>query len=172
VRHWSFYVPVILTGIAVVLTQYYPHDQLATTLTIYFSGVPPIGSVFIAGLFARRASWLVGGLVSLAAAIFLAISLYVRFAGLPDGVLVDVGIGQTAILPSETVKSSINGAILEAVTTGVITGAFFASAGAWYRRFLKLANPNRSRPTTPTGRRPDGKIPKKNAQRPMLARRR
>ena len=171
-RHWSFYVPVILSGLAVVLTQYAPKDPFATTLTVYFAGVPPIGSVFIAGLFARRASWLVGALVSLSAAIFLAISLYVRYAGLPDGVFVDVGVGEVRLLGSEVVKGGLNGVILDALTTGVITGALFASAGAWYRRFLNLANPNRARPTTPTSRRPDGKIPRKPAQRPMLARRR
>jgi hypothetical protein len=171
-RHWSFYVPVILSGLAVVLTQYAPKDPFATTLTVYFAGVPPIGSVFIAGLFTRRASWLVGALVSLAAAIFLAISLYVRYAGLPDGTFVDVGVGEVRLLATEVVKGGLNSVILDALTTGVITGALFASAGAWYRRFLKLANPNRARPTTPTSRRPDGKIPRKPAQRPMLARRR
>ena len=60
----------------------------------------------------------------------------------------------------------------EALFTGVPLSALIAAAGAWYRRFLNRANPNRARPSTPTSRRPDGKVPKKPQQRPMLARRR
>jgi hypothetical protein len=60
----------------------------------------------------------------------------------------------------------------EAIVTGIPLAAIVAAAGAWYRRFLNRANPNRTRPSTPSSRRPDGKVPKKPQQRPMLARRR
>jgi hypothetical protein len=33
-----------------------------------------------------------------------------------------------------------------ALATSPLSGVFFASAAAWYRRFLRLANPNRGRP--------------------------
>jgi hypothetical protein len=59
----------------------------------------------------------------------------------------------------------------QALTYGVPMSMFFASAAAWYKRFLNRANPNRNRPTQ-AGRRPDGKQPKRNEQRPILARRR
>lgn len=172
VRHWSFFVPVVLSGSALVLSQYFPKEPVSAALAGYFTGVTPLGSVFIAGLFARRASWLVGALVSISAALLLAFSLYVRYAGLPDGVFVDVGVGQVNLLSSTVVKAEIPDVILQALTAGAVYGAVFASAGAWYRRFLNRANPNRARPTTPTSRRPDGKVPRKNSQRPMLARRR
>ncbi|MEA2518569.1 MAG: hypothetical protein QOF49_649, partial [Chloroflexota bacterium] len=62
----------------------------------------------------------------------------------------------------------------QALTVGVPSAALFAAAAAWYRRFLNRANPNRprQRPGGSSGRRPDGKVAKKNTQRPMLARRR
>jgi hypothetical protein len=49
--------------------------------------------------------------------------------------------------------------VLAAFTIGPILGAFFASAAAWYRRFLYLNNPNRGRGRRPAsaGRRPDGR---------------
>jgi hypothetical protein len=35
-----------------------------------------------------------------------------------------------------------------ALATSPLSGVFFGAAAAWYRRFLRLANPNRSRQTT------------------------
>ena len=172
VRHWSFFVPIILVGLSLVLSQYFPKESLVAAFNGYFSGVTPVGAVLIAGFFAKRASWLVGGLVSLAAALLLALSLFVRFGGLPDGAYVDIGIDRVTLIDTAVAKAEIPAVILQALTSGAIYGALFASAGAWYRRFLMRASPNRPRPTTPTSRRPDGKIPKKQTQRPMLARRR
>jgi hypothetical protein len=37
-------------------------------------------------------------------------------------------------------------ALTYALATSPLSGVFFASAAAWYRRFLRLANPNRGRP--------------------------
>ena len=170
--HWSFYVPIVLSGLSVVLFQYLPKESLAAAFYGYFSGVTPFGAVLLAGFFAPRASWLVGGLVAVAAAGFLALSSGVQYAGLPDNVFVDVGVDHVSLLSSNEVKALLPGVVLQALTSGVVYGAFFASAAAWYRRFLNRASPNRSRPSTPTGRRPDGRQPKRNQQRPMLARRR
>ena len=60
----------------------------------------------------------------------------------------------------------------QALFIGVPSAAFFAAAAAWYRRFLRGANPNRGRPAQSTAKRPDGKVPKKQEQRPLLARKR
>ena len=62
--------------------------------------------------------------------------------------------------------------LTNALFAGVPSGAFFAAAAAWYRRFLKLASPNRQAQSRSTGKRPDGKVAKKNESRPILARRR
>jgi hypothetical protein len=49
------------------------------------------------------------------------------------------GIGTTRRLAPEE-------ALGYALATSPLSGVFFASAAAWYRRFLRLANPNRGRP--------------------------
>jgi drug/metabolite transporter (DMT)-like permease len=171
-RHWSFFIPVVLSGVAVVLFQYFPKDSLAAAYFGYFAGVTPFGAVLFAGFFAPRAAWLLGILVSIVAALFLGASLYVQYAGLPDGVFIDTGVNQVNLVPSEVAKAEITQFVVQAVTVGAVYGGLFAAAAAWYRRFLNRASPNRARPTSSTARRPDGKVPKKPQQRPMLARRR
>jgi hypothetical protein len=172
VRHWSFFVPVVLSGVAVVLFQYFPRDQLVYAVFGYFAGITPFGAVMLAGFFAPRASWLVGILVSLAAVAFLTLSLTVQIGGLPDGAYFQVWFPAPGLVSATDAKTQISGIVLESLTGGAVFGGLFASAAAWYRRFLTRANPNRVRPSTPTSRRPDGKVPKKPQQRPMLARRR
>jgi len=172
-RHWSFYVPVVLSGAAVVLGQYLPHDPLVAAFVGYFSGITPFGSVFLAGFFAPRASYLVGALVSIAAAGFLALSYTVQFSGLPNGQFVALGAPGAPLISTEDLKAQYPIAITQAITSGTLFGAIFASAAAWYRRFLNRANPNRTaRSSQAPSRRSDGKIPKRNEQRPILARRR
>ena len=177
-RHWSFYVPVVLSGIAVVLFQYFPRESLAYAFFGYFAGITPFGAVLLAGFFAPRASWLVGALVGVIAAGFLTLSVNVQIGGLPDGSFFQVYFPLPAtpdapvLISATDAKAQISTLMFEALTSGAIMSGLFASAAAWYRRFLQRANPNRARPTTPTSRRPDGKIPRKQAQRPMLARRR
>jgi hypothetical protein len=167
VTHWSLYVPVILAGIAVASVPFFMSSPLAGTLFGYFSGPAPFGTAFIAGLFAPRASYLVGMLAALASVGFMALAFAVGpFGGALDG-MKDVTTG--APLSEASAKSIL---LTEALFTGVPLAALVAAAGAWYRRFLNRANPNRARRTTPTSRRPDGKVPKKPQQRPMLARRR
>jgi hypothetical protein len=183
VTHWSFYLPVVLSGLAVLLFQYFPQNQLAYAYFGYFAGILPFGAVLLAGFFARRASWLVGILVSVAAVGFLALSLYVQFGGLPDGSSFQVWFPARpdvngGVLPppylvdATAAKLQIPSLLVESLSGGAVFGGLFAASAAWYRRFLQRANPNRARPTTPTNRRPDGKIPRKPQQRPMLARRR
>ena len=177
-RHWSFFVPIVLSGLAVVLFQYLPRESLAYAFFGYFAGITPFGAVLIAGFFAPRASWLVGALVGVAAAAFLTLSVYVQIGGLPDGSFFQVWFPLPAtpdaplLISAADAKGQLSRLMFDALTGGMIYSGLFASAAAWYRRFLQRASPNRARPSTPTSRRPDGKIPRKQAQRPMLARRR
>lgn len=164
--HWSLYVPIILAGLSVALVPFMGPASIAGVLFGYFSGGAPFGTAFIAGLFAPRASYLVGLIAALASVGFMALAFAVGpFGGALQGVQ-DVNHQP---LSEASAKSILLG---EALFTGVPLAALVASAGAWYRRFLNRANPNRGRPSTPSGRRPDGKIPRKPEQRPMLARRR
>jgi hypothetical protein len=166
VTHWSLYVPIIVAGLSVALVPFLGPASIAGVAFGYFSGAAPFGTAFIAGLFAPRASYLVGLLAALASVGFLALAFAVGPFG---GALQGVTDASGAPLSEASAKSLL---LNEALVTGVPLAAIVASAGAWYRRFLNRANPNRNRPSTPTSRRPDGKIPRKQAQRPMLARRR
>jgi hypothetical protein len=99
---------------------------LATFLFQYFIQAPAIGGVFIAGFLAPRASWLLGVIVGLVSA--------VCYAGLVlSGAL---GVSTT---------TSPNEVVLAAAFISPVIGALFASAAAWYRRFLQLSSPNRGR---------------------------
>ena len=164
--HWSLYVSIILSGLSVALVPFLGAPSIATVLFGYFSGGAPFGTAFIAGLFAPRASYLVGALAALASAGFMALAFAVGpFGGTLEGAKNAQGVPISA--------TELKGILLnDALTSGIPLAAIVAATGAWYRRFLNRANPNRNRPTTPTSRRPDGKIPRKQAQRPMLARRR
>lgn len=166
VTHWSLFVPIILAGLAVALVPFLGPASIAGIAFGYFSGAAPFGTAFIAGLFAPRASYLVGMLAALASVGFMALAFAVGpFGGVLQGVTDATG--------APISESAAKGILLnEALFTGVPLAGLVAAAGAWYRRFLNRANPNRARPSAPTSRRPDGKVPKKPQQRPMLARRR
>ena len=90
----------------------------------YFVQTPAIGSVFLAGFLAPRASWLIGAIVGLVAAI--AYSAVIAFVALGTA---------DATLARDAMAS--------AFFLSPIMGALFAAAAAWYRRFLQLSNPNR-----------------------------
>ena len=154
----AIWLPALITVAATIATAATGATDMVTGLLFtYFVVFPAIGGVFIGGFLAPRASWLVGVVIGLISA-----ACY-------------VALGVTGKLPApfaEQYTVSAAGAAISAFIYSPIMGAFFAAAAAWYRRFLNRANPNRARPSTPTSRRPDGKVPKKPQQRPMLARRR
>jgi hypothetical protein len=167
-RHWSFFVPVVLSGLAVALIPLLGLNPLTSAFFQYFSFTAPLGTSFIAGFFAPRASYLVGILAALASVGFQFLAYSVGpFGGLFADFKDAAGNPMTQAAAKELVLS-------QALTVGVPSAALFAAAAAWYRRFLNRANPNRSRPRpgSSSGRRPDGKVAKKQQQRPMLARRR
>lgn len=141
----AFLIPAVLSGaafIAFALRQ----DPLTAFFYQYFSYQFPVAAVFATGFFSQRASWLLGALIAILSTLFQAPLLAGQDVGLIGAVLVQ----------------------------GAVYGSFFGAAAAWYRRFLNRANPNRmgARPESTTSHRPDGKIPRKPQQRPMLARRR
>jgi hypothetical protein len=88
---------------------------------------PPAAGAFLVGFTAPRASWLGGFLYGLVAAAAYSVILLS-----PTGRLL------IADTPPE-------GFIAQAWLTAPIGAAFFAAASAWYKRFLALANPNRTR---------------------------
>ena len=86
---------------------------------------PPAAGAFVIGFFAKRASWLTGLVFGIVAAI-----CYSVLVATPAGRLL---IGQ----------NSPEYYIVQAWLVGPIGAMLFASAAAWYRRFLDLVNPNR-----------------------------
>jgi hypothetical protein len=142
VTHPSLWLPVLITiatTVAVVVSS--GRDLVTPILFAYFVQTPAIGGVFLAGFLAPRASWLLGAIVGLVAAIGYVAVL----------VLVPGALGPAA--PAGTLES----VAVSAIILSPILGALFASAAAWYRRFLRLSNPNRRRPPASQPKRGDGR---------------
>jgi len=88
---------------------------------------PPMAGAFLIGFTAKRASWLGGLAYGIIAAACYAVVLLS-----PSGNLLTAG-------------QPADAGIATAATLSPLGAAMFASAAAWYRRFLDLANPNRNR---------------------------
>jgi hypothetical protein len=165
-RHKSFLLPVILSGLSVAIVPLLGANSLTSAFFVYFAAGPPLGAVLLAGFLSPRASWLVGLLVCLVALAFQAVAFslpafYVYLDGVIDSTT-------NAPLGRDVARNALLGQAL----IGIPYGAVFAAMAAWYRRFLTRASPGRQRPAQTGARRPDGKRPKRNEPRPILARRR
>lgn len=127
----AVWVPVLITVAATVATAVTgASDVLTGLLFTYFVVFPAIGGVFIGGFLAPRASYLVGIIVGLVSAVCY------------------VALGVSGRLPSPfAAQFTLNtaGATVSAFIYSPIMGAFFAAGAAWYRRFLILSSPNRTR---------------------------
>jgi hypothetical protein len=154
-RDKAFIVPVLLTVAATALvlstgSEPVPADPaaaaappdplrlLAAFSFTYFIQPPAFGGVLISGFFAPKASWLLGALV---------------------GVVSAVGYAAWVLNTPVTVPTTVsaNEVILSGFLFSPISGALFASAAAWYRRFLQLSSPNRGRSRPPAKRGNDGR---------------
>jgi hypothetical protein len=106
------------------------NDMVTSLLFTYFVMFPAIGSLFLGGFLAPRASWLVGAIVGLFSAVcYVVLGLT---SHLPPGF-------QTQFALTPDLMSS------QAILVSPVFGAFFAAAAAWYRRFLRFSSPNRAR---------------------------
>jgi hypothetical protein len=118
-------------------------DIVTRFLFAYFIQTPAIGGVFLAGFLAPRASWLLGVIIGLLSAACYSFLILTVFSAV------------TSASPTPGVTQDV---ILSGFVLSPIMGAIFASAAAWYRRFLSLSNPNRGRKPPPKAQgRPDGK---------------
>jgi hypothetical protein len=117
-------------------------DIVTQFMFAYFIQTPAIGGVFLAGFLAPRASWLLGLIVGLVSAICYAFLIQTVFA---------------AVVATSPVPGAAQDAMVSAFLLSPVMGAFFASAAAWYRRFLTLTNPNRARQNQAKPRRGDGR---------------
>lgn len=154
VRSKALWIPIALTVASASLVALFGigTTDLVSVITNflfqYFVFTPAIGGVFIAGFMAPRASWLLGIAVGLVAAIcYSAVVL-----AFPTQVY-------ATLPPQDDINASISGAFF----LSPMMGALFASAAAWYRRFLALSSPNRSRRQAAASSRPDGRSRAANA---------
>ncbi len=143
-RHWSLFVPVLLSIVSTVVfvaatasvtDATNPPSDMFTTVAIvlyqFFVIPPPVAGAFLAGLGAPKASWLLGAIVGVVAAIGNAVIVLSPFG--------------------QQLYSSPGLVILQGFVFAPFGAALFASMAAWYRRFLNLANPNRGqKPAKPT----------------------
>jgi hypothetical protein len=108
---------------------------IASLLSLLFLQVPPIGGIYAAAVLAKRASYLAGGIAGLLGA-----------------------LGLTAVLFAVPVDNGLRAAYAaQAILTSTIFGILLGGALGYYRRLLRLMNPNRGRPvparSRSTGRR-------------------
>lgn len=155
VTHKALWLPVLITiasTVAVVATG--GQDTVTALLFAYFVQTPALGGVFLAGFLAPRASWLLGAIVGVIAAV---------------GYVAVLTMVPSALAPAAPDSAVIGSVAISAFFLSPVMGALFASGAAWYRRFLSLTNPNRGRRAQPQKRVGDGRTrgstgPKANAK--------
>ncbi len=143
VTHPALWLPLLITivsTIAVVATS--GKDGITPFLFAYFVQTPALGGVFLAGFLAPRASWLLGAIVGLVAAI---------------GYLAVLSVVPGALGPTTPAAGTIENVAISAFILSPVMGGLFAALAAWYRRFLRLSNPNRNRQAASPKRGTDGR---------------
>jgi hypothetical protein len=183
---WAAVASTLATALVLIATS--GADTLSRIAAPYLLLPPPIIAVFIAGFFARRASYVNGGIVAIVAAVALQAVFALNPASLglvatanqnntganasPSPAATpspaasqapstspgaSASAGSASASPNASPAPSAQPVTEEAVraektylTTQSITSIplaiLLASAAAWYRRFLRLGNPNRPPP--------------------------
>jgi len=127
----ALWVPLAITLVSTIAIIATHGGDISLFMFAYFIQTPAIGGVFIAGFLAPRASWLLGVVVGL----FSAACYSVLVLAFPTTIY-------AALPPTQSQAQEV---ALSAFFLSPVIGAFFAAGAAWYRRFLRLSSPNRSR---------------------------
>jgi hypothetical protein len=127
----ALWVPLLLTiGGAIVTAVAGSNELVVGVIFVYLVMFPALGSLFIGGFLAPRASWLVGLIVGIVSA-----TCY-------------VALGSAKLLPvtfQAEFDVSPQAAVTTAFATSIAFGTFLGAAAAWYRRFLRYSSPNRGK---------------------------
>jgi len=115
----------MIAGTALFIAQ--PTTDLAKLAFQTVVLPPALAPVFIVGFFAPRASYLLGLIIGIVN------------AGLYAMVIASVA-------PDLAPGTDVSAQVTVAVLTSPLSGLLFASAAAWYRRFLQLTSPRRNAP--------------------------
>ena len=188
----SVWLPSLLTvaaGIAFAVTG--GGNWLIALIATYFVAPPALGSVFLGGFLAPRASYLVGLIIGFVSAVVASAVILTSSASLVTGQPIvgtptptpvsSAGASAASAPPGSPTTSaapapsgpaaasptpsaspspppqSVQDQVIYAFLTSPVFGMFFAASAAWYRRFLRLSNPNRGRPQQQQRRGPDGR---------------
>ena len=125
-RGFLFALALVLAGIAAILVA--PTNAIAGALFQLVVLPPAMGPVFIVGFFAPRASYILGLIISIVDLIGYGAFVYVALPTL-----------STTPIDAEHQQ----GLLVSAFAAGPLSGLFFASAAAWYRRFLSMSSGQR-----------------------------
>jgi hypothetical protein len=140
----ALWVPLLITILSTAAIIATNGGDLSLFMFAYFIQTPAIGGVFIAGFLAPRASWLLGAIVGFVSAVCYTILL----VGYPSTIYAG---------PPPTQDQALQVAASAFVLSPVI-GGIFAAGAAWYRRFLRLSAPVRTRPSNDRKAKPgDGR---------------
>ena len=133
----SFLAAVGLIALGAVVVLAFPNytgSRFAWELLVFPGSA--LAPQLLAGFFAPRASYLLGLII-----------------GLLQGLVFTVFLTQFGDRLGATITSDQVGSLLGAAfLTGPVSGALFAAASAWYRRFLALSSPRRAPAGKGTGK--------------------
>jgi len=125
-----FLIPLALVLVGTAGVMLFPTNYITGLFFQLFVYPPAMAPVFIVGFFARRASYMLGFIISLVSVIGYAAFVY---AVLPT-LVTDVPATQNS-----------QDLVLSAFVIGPLSGILFAAGAAWYRRFLAFSGAQRMR---------------------------
>lgn len=129
-RTRAFLVPLALVVVGVVTLTVVPTNPLAGMFFQLMVLPPAMAPIFIAGFFAKRASYLLGFIIAVVDVIGYAVFVYSALPAL-SGDPVNVARQQELVV--------------SALAVGPVSGIVFGAGAAWYRRFLAFSSAQRAR---------------------------
>ncbi len=139
-RTRAFLVPAALVVVGVAALIVAPTNPAAGLFFQLMVLPPAMAPIFIAGFFAKRASYLLGFVVAVIDVV---------------GYAVFVSSALPALTGDPVTAARQQELILSAIAVGPVSGIVFAAGAAWYRRFLAFSSAQRARQRA--GERPKGK---------------
>ena len=129
-RTRAFLIPLALVVVGVVGIVAVPTSPVSGLFFQLLVLPPAMAPIFIAGFFAKRASYLLGLIIAVVDVIGYIVFIY---AALPTLSTTPVDAARQQEL------------VLSAMAVGPLSGIFFAAGAAWYRRFLSFSSAQRAR---------------------------
>ena len=129
-RTRAFLIPFALVVVGVVGIVAVPTSPVSGLFFQLLVLPPAMAPIFIAGFFAKRASYLLGLIIAVVDVIGYIVFIY---AALPTLSTTPVDAARQQEL------------VLSAMAVGPLSGIFFAAGAAWYRRFLSFSSAQRAR---------------------------